>query len=91
MSLLIELRDWTMWILELILTVLVYISVKIEKDTLKMVIKEYEYDEQKDIEKKQRKTRTTKKTTTDKTGTITTEETQEVTEPMNQDNQEEKK
>ncbi len=44
--------------------------------------KEYEYDEQKDLAKKQKRTRTTKKTTTDKAGLITTEETNETVEPI---------
>jgi hypothetical protein len=47
--------------------------------------KEFEYDENKDLEKKQRKIRTTKKTTTNPGGTSTTEETTETTEPVNRD------
>ena len=44
--------------------------------------REYDYDAQKDLEKKQRKTRTTKKVTTNPSGASTTEETTEVSEPM---------
>lgn len=47
--------------------------------------REYRYDENKDLEKKQRKTKTTKKTTTQPGGTSTTEETTETTEPINRD------
>lgn len=43
--------------------------------------KEYEYDEAKDIEKKQRRTRTTKKTTTQPGGGSITEESTETVEP----------
>ena len=49
--------------------------------TLYILIKEYKYDEAKDIEKRQRKTKTTKKTTTTPTGT-TTEESTEISQPM---------
>ena len=53
--------------------------------TLFILIKEYNYDFQKDVEKKQKKTRTTKKTVTQPTGATTTEETTETSEPV-QDN-----
>jgi hypothetical protein len=43
--------------------------------------KEYEYDENKDLEKKLKRTKTTKKVTQSKDGTHTTEETSEITEP----------
>lgn len=46
-----------------------------------ILVKEYKYDEAKDIEKKQRRTRTTKKTTTQPSGVSTTEETIETVEP----------
>lgn len=52
-----------------------------------MLRKEFAYDEQKDLEKKQRKTRTSKKTTTQPGGASVTEEVTETSEPM----QEEKK
>lgn len=54
--------------------------------TLYILIKEYRYDEAKDLEKKQRKTRTTKKTTEQKDGVKVTEETTEVSEPIKEDN-----
>lgn len=43
--------------------------------------REFDYDANKDLEKKQKRTRTTKKTTTQPTGT-TVEETTETTEPV---------
>jgi archaellum component FlaF (FlaF/FlaG flagellin family) len=49
--------------------------------TLYILIKEYNYDANKDLEKKQKRTRTTKKTTTQPTGT-TVEETTEISEPV---------
>ena len=53
-----------------------------ERASAEWLKREYEYDEQKDIEKKQRKTKTTKKTTTQPGGASITEEQTEVTEPM---------
>ena len=50
--------------------------------TLSWVKREYYYDANKDIEKKQRRTKTTKKTVTQPTGVTTTEETSEVSEPV---------
>lgn len=50
--------------------------------TLYWIIKEYAYDEQKDIEKKQKRTKTTKKSTTSPSGVSTVEETTEISEPM---------
>lgn len=76
-----ELRDWTMWLADWLIVGLIIKSIGFEKKTYEMAVKEYEYDEQKDIEKKQRRTKTTKKTTTDKAGTITTEESTETVEP----------
>jgi hypothetical protein len=49
--------------------------------TAYMVKKEYQYDENKDLEKKQRRTKTTKKTTTNPTGTVV-EESVETSEPV---------
>lgn len=49
--------------------------------TLVWVKKEFVYDEQKDLEKKQKRTKTTKKTTTQPSGMSTVEETSEVIEP----------
>lgn len=45
------------------------------------MVREYHYDADKDLEKKQRKTRTSKKTSESKDGTKTTEEVVEVSEP----------
>jgi hypothetical protein len=53
---------------------------------LSMAIKEYRYDESKDLEKKQRKTRTTKKVTEQKDGAKVTEETTETSEPVKEEN-----
>jgi len=53
-----------------------------------ILTKEYKYDENKDIEKRQRKTRTTKKTTTQPSGISTTEEVTETSEPMREINNE---
>lgn len=50
--------------------------------TLWILVKEYKYDEQKDLEKKQRKTKTTKKTSESKDGSKTTEEVTETSEPV---------
>ncbi len=44
--------------------------------------REFDYDAQKDIEKKQRKTRTTKKTTSTKDGGSVVEESTEISEPV---------
>ena len=44
--------------------------------------REFDYDANKDLEKKQRKTKTTKKTTTQPSGLSTTEETTETSEPV---------
>ena len=60
------------------------LSVELVVSTITMywVIKEYAYDENKDLEKKQRKTKTTKKTTRGVTGEEIVEETTETSEPM---------
>jgi hypothetical protein len=47
--------------------------------------REFDYDEQKDLEKRQKRTRTTKKTTTQPNGGLTTEETTEVSEPVKEE------
>lgn len=62
---LLEFREWTMWMME--------------AGILYILIKEYNYDKEKD-EKKQRRTRTTKKTTVDSTGQSITEENIEIVE-----------
>lgn len=49
---------------------------------LSMSIKEYRYDESKDLEKKQKRTRTSKKVTEQKDGGKVTEEVTEVSEPV---------
>lgn len=67
---LIEIREWLMCLAEL------YICW--------ILTKEYFYDFQKDVEKKQKRTRTTKKVTQTKDGATVTEEATEVSEPMNQ-------
>lgn len=67
MHFLIEFREWTFWIME--------------AGILYYVAREFYYDRDKDIEKKQKKTKTTKKTTKGAQGE-TTEEVTETSEPM---------
>lgn len=50
-----------------------------------MLRKEFDYDEQKDLEKKQKRTRTTKKVTTQPGGGSITEESVETSEPIQED------
>lgn len=90
----INLSESTLWLMTFItmvfdgiLVVLVRKSVELEKETLKILIKEYEYDEAKDIEKKQKRTKTTRKVTTRPGGETTTEESTETSEPLNQGEQ----
>lgn len=68
MSLIYELREWGMFLMEAGILIVVWM--------------EYNYDRDKDEAKKQRKTRTTKKTTQSKDGSSTTEESIETTEPV---------
>lgn len=49
--------------------------------------KEYEYDERKDLEKKQKRTRTTRKTTSKPGGETITEEQTETSEPIEDKNE----
>lgn len=63
------------------LALILLVSVSLEAYTARMAKKEYDYDEQKDLEKKSKRTRTTKKTTTQPSGVSTTEETSEIIEP----------
>lgn len=86
-SFLTEFREWIMLLLELGIFIYVKQGLKYEKRSAEWLEKEFQYDEQKDLEKKQKKTRTTKKTTQNKDGGTTVEESSEVTEPI----QEEKK
>lgn len=66
-ALLVEFREWTMWLME--------------AGILIVVTMEYLYDKEKD-DRKQRRTRTTKKTTTAPGGVSTAEETTETFEPI---------
>lgn len=66
-------------------TVVFLIEMNVGIAILTMAIKEYKYDESKDLEKKQRKTRTTKKVTESKDGGKVVEETTEVSEPMKEE------
>lgn len=68
-----EIREWTMLLLE--------------AGILVVIILEYVYDRNKDIQKAHKKTRTTRKTTSTKEGGSIVEESTEVSEPV----QEEKK
>jgi hypothetical protein len=65
------------WLLVVLLGELVVSSI-----TLYWVIREYAYDENKDLEKNRKRTKTTKKTTRGKDGGETTEEVIETSEPM---------
>lgn len=67
--------------LEGIIIALTWKEVRLAKEEIEWAKREYEYDEAKDIEKKQRRTKTTKKVTMQPGGVSTTEETTEVTEP----------
>jgi hypothetical protein len=49
-----------------------------------MLKREFDYDADKDLEKKQRRTKTTKRTTSKPGGESTTEEISETTEPVEQ-------
>lgn len=59
--------------------------------TLKWIIREYYYDSDKDVARKQKKTKTTKKTTTQPSGTSVIEETSEIVENTPDQKIEEKK
>lgn len=63
---------------------LTLIGLRFQKIEVDWARREFEYDEARDLEKKQRRTRTTKKTTTDKTGLTTTEEVNETFEPADE-------
>lgn len=63
------------------LALILLCSISLEAYTARMAKREFDYDEQKDIEKKQKRTRTTKKTTTQPGGTSVIEESSEITEP----------
>lgn len=67
-EIILEIREWTMLILE--------------AGILWVVWLEFVYDKNKDEEKKHRKTKTTKKTTKGAQGVETTEEVTETSEPM---------
>lgn len=60
------------------------VSILFEAFTAYWVLKEYQYDEKKDIEKKYRRTRTSKKTTTQPGGGSITEESTEITDPISE-------
>lgn len=68
----VEIRDW--------------LNFLFEAGILFILIAEYQYDERKDLEKKQRRTRTTKKAVTAPDGTITTEENIETVESKGEQN-----
>lgn len=58
------------------------INTLLEAGILVVVLLEYFYDRQKDIQKQHKKTKTTKKTTKNKDGAVTEEEITETSEPM---------
>ncbi len=62
--------------------VILALGLAVEFHSNYMLRKEYQYDEQKDLEKKQKRTRTTRKTTKGAGGESVTEEQIEVTEPV---------
>lgn len=55
------------------------------------MVREFQYDESKDLAKKQRRTKTTKKVTTQPGGTSISEETTETVEPTGDSNETDKK
>lgn len=63
------------------LSIAFLISILFEAYTAWTVKREFDYDEQKDLEKKQRRTKTTKKTTTQPSGASVIEEQTETVEP----------
>lgn len=75
------LLDWMAKWEPIWLAVAFIVSIAFEAYTAWMMKKEYDYDEQKDIEKKQKRTRTTKKTTTQPSGASVVEESSEIVEP----------
>jgi predicted Holliday junction resolvase-like endonuclease len=83
---------WLFWqlnteiILGIIGVLLSLVILKHEKESATWLKREFEYDEQKDLEKTQRKTRTTKKITETKDGGKVVEETTETSEPMKEEN-----
>lgn len=54
------------------------------------MVREYKYDADKDLAKKQKRTKTTKKTTTQPTGESTVEEQTETIEPIGDSNENQK-
>jgi hypothetical protein len=72
------LTQWeSFWLFTILLTEMV-----VGISTLYILIKEYRYDEAKDLAKKQKRTKTTKKVTESKDGQKIVEETTETSEPM---------
>lgn len=69
---LVEIRDWTMWLME--------------GGILYYVAREFYYDKVKDEEKKQRRTKTTRKITKGIGGESVTEESIENIEPVQEEN-----
>ncbi len=82
---LIEFREWTMWLMEFGILIAVIRGLFYEKKSADWLEKEFQYDERKDLEKKQKKTRTTKKTVTSPNGETVTEESTESVESKTND------
>lgn len=68
------------------LFIILFVEMCVGIATLYILIKEYKYDENKDLEKKQKRTKTTKRVTTQPSGESVSEETTETVEPTNEDN-----
>lgn len=78
-------NDWLLKWEPIWLFYILFIEMLVGSATLVILIKEYKYDEAKDLEKKQKKTKTSKKVTESKTGDKITEEVTETSEPMKEE------
>lgn len=78
------LLDWMTKYEPIWLFLILFVETGVGFMTLYWVKREFDYDEQKDLEKKHKRTKTTKKVTTNPGGVSTTEETTEVVEGMSE-------
>jgi len=72
---------WLFYVLLISIAVETYMVI-LQRIEIHWAKREFDYDEQKDIEKKQRRTKTTKKTTVQPGGGSVVEESTETSEPM---------
>lgn len=81
MSLLEWMTKWeSLWLFTIL-----FVETSVGIATLWILIKEYKYDENKDLEKKQRRTKTTKRVTSNPSGVTVTEESSEISEPVKEE------